>query len=118
MFSILNELYQTREIEMVSQEPHKADFVMYLDEEKTQKIIIENKNLNTNIPKVDLLKLYKDVETNNCYAILFSQHSGITNKTNFLVETHDSNYILYVSNVEYNPQSIKLANRLYIINTI
>jgi hypothetical protein len=54
-------------------------------------------------------KFIHDVDTQNCSGLFLSQEGGIVNKDNFEINIHNRNVLLYIHNVNYNPEIIKIA---------
>lgn len=105
--NILSSLYQSGEIINSSKETASGDFI--LKRKDFSPILFENKDYNRNVPLDEVKKFVRDTETQNCHGIFLSQHSGITSKQNFEIETKGYNVLLYIHNVEYNSQIIKTA---------
>jgi hypothetical protein len=72
-------------------------------------ILIENKDYSRNVPLDEVKKFHRDIETQNCHGIFLSQQSGITSKQNFHIEFIGNNVLVYVHNVQYQKQIIKIA---------
>ena len=74
------------------------------------KILIENKDHECgNVPKADVDKFMRDCEIQNCSGIMFAQHRGIANKENFEMQIHRGNVLLYLHNVGFDSEKIKIA---------
>lgn len=73
-------------------------------------ILIENKDHeNRNVPKQDIEKFIRDCEIQDCCGIMLAQHRGISNKQNFEIQIHNGNVLLYVHEVNFDPEKIKMA---------
>lgn len=72
-------------------------------------ILFENKNYDRNVGQEEVRKFLRDIEIQNCSGIMLAQHYGITNKSNYEIELHDNNVLVYLHNVEYNADKIKAA---------
>ena len=103
---ILSTLYQSAEIVNTSKETASGDFVLKRGDDK---ILFENKDYTRNVPLDEVKKFVRDTETQNCHGIFLSQHSGITSKQNFQIETKGYNVLLYIHNAKYCSQTIKTA---------
>lgn len=104
---ILSTLYQSADIINTSKETASGDFMLKRSNELD--ILIENKDYNRNVPIEEVRKFNRDVDKQKCHGIFLSQHSGITSKQNFQIETKGQKVLLYIHNVNYSPQIIKTA---------
>ena len=104
---ILSSMYQTAEIVNTSKDTASGDFMLKRLDEST--IMIENKDYSRNVPIEEVRKFVRDIETQNCHGIFLSQHSGITSKQNFQIETKGTNIMVYIHNANYCSQTIKTA---------
>ena len=104
---ILSSLYQTAEIVNTSKETASGDFMLKRVDESS--IMIENKDYSRNVPIEEVRKFIRDIEVQKCHGIFLSQHSGITSKQNFQIETKGTNIMVYIHNTNYCPQTIKTA---------
>jgi hypothetical protein len=74
------------------------------------KILIENKDhTSTNVPKNEVDKFIRDCEIQNCSGIMLAQHRGISNKQNFELQLNNGNVLLYVHEVGFDKDKIKMA---------
>ena len=53
--------------------------------------------------------MIRDVEKQNFHGILISQNSGIAQKNDFEINVHDHKIIVFLHNVKYNSEKIKMA---------
>ncbi|NBP65444.1 MAG: hypothetical protein EBU66_12400 [Bacteroidetes bacterium] len=75
-----------------------------------QKILVENKCYESRQVTSDQVKKFiHDVDTQNCSGLFLSQEGGIVNKENFEINIHNRNVLLYIHNVNYDPDIIKIA---------
>jgi len=107
LFNVLHPLYPTAQIESVGTTKETGDIIMKRRDKPT--IIFENKNYNKNVSQDEVTKFLRDIETQNCCGIMLAQHFGIANKNNFEIEIHDNNVLVYLHEVNYNADKIKLA---------
>lgn len=105
--NILVKQFPTAEITSVGSTKETGDVIMSRNDKP--KILFENKNYNTNVTQDEVRKFLRDIETQNCSGIMMSQHSGIANKNNFEIGIHNGNVLVYLHNLEYNPDIIKVA---------
>ena len=104
---ILNKMYSTAEIVNTSGQRASGDFIM--KREKKPTIMFENKDYDRNVNPEEIKKFIRDIEEQNCHGIFLSQHTGITSKPNYFIETHNGNLLVYIHNAEYNSDRIQVA---------
>jgi stress-induced morphogen len=80
-----------------------------LKREGKQNLIIENKMYERNVNVDEIKKFLRDVNEQKTNGIMMSQYSGIVSKGNFFIEIHDGKVLIYMHNVEYSPEKIRLA---------
>ena len=80
-----------------------------LERSEKPKIMIENKFHSSNVTIPDIEKFIRDAEYQCCHGILISQKSGISRKKNFQIDIHNGYIMVYIHNVEYDFDKIKLA---------
>lgn len=105
--NILVKLYPSAEINSVGTTKETGDVIM-IRKNKPQ-ILFENKNYNTNVTQDEIRKFLRDIDTQNCSGIMMSQQSGIANKNNFEIGIQNNNVVIYIHNLEYDPDKIKTA---------
>lgn len=107
LYSVLNSIYNTAEITNTTGQKATGDFIM----KRTDKpdIMIENKEYNYNIPKEEISKFIRDIESLNMSGIFISQHSGIAFKKNFQIDLNNGNVLVYIQQCDYNVDKIRLA---------
>lgn len=104
---ILSTLFQSAEVINTSKETAAGDFIMKRMD--GAQILFENKDYSRNVPIEEVKKFIRDTETQNCHGIFLSQHSGITSKQNFQIETKGFNILIYIHNAKYSSELIKTA---------
>jgi hypothetical protein len=104
---VLNGLYPSAEIVDTRGQTACGDFLMRRDDAPT--IMFETKDYTDNVFVAEIRKFIRDVENINTHSIFLSQHSGIATKSNYQIEFHNGNILVYVHNVEYSPEKIKIA---------
>jgi hypothetical protein len=107
LFNILLSLYPTAQIDSVGTTKETGDIILTRKDKPT--ILFENKNYDKNVIQDEVKKFLRDVEQQNCSAIMLAQHYGITNKENFEIEIHNNNVLVYLHKVEYDADKIKAA---------
>jgi hypothetical protein len=105
--SLLHSMYNTAEITNTSGIKASGDFIM----KRTDKpdIMIENKEYSYNIPKEEVSKFIRDIDTLNMSGVFISQHSGIAFKQNFQIDINKGNVLVYIQNCQYNAEYIRIA---------
>ena len=104
---LLVELYPTGEVINTTGSTSCGDFMLKRNSKQT--ILFENKNYLQNINIEETKKYIKDVLQNKCCGIMISQNSGIVAKPDFFIEIHDGNVLLYLHNINYSKEKIKMA---------
>lgn len=105
--SVLNKMYPSGEIINTTGIKAAGDFT--LKREGKQNLIIENKMYERNVNVDEIKKFLRDVNEQKTNGIMMSQFSGIVSKGNFFIEIHDGKVLIYMHNVEYSPEKIRLA---------
>lgn len=109
MLNVLTLLFPKNEIIDTHKDPNRGDFLIICKNEK--KILIDNKDYSSNVPKKEIEKFHKDVENNidvNC-GILISNSSGIARKDDFEIDIVCNKPVIYLCNTNKNQEKIKLA---------
>jgi len=104
---LLIKLYSSSDITDTSGIPHSCD--IKLSRLGKVDILFENKNYTRNVHIDEVKKFQDDIKQHNTCGIMLSQQSGITHKPNFHIDIYNNNILLYLHNVEYNGEKIKLA---------
>jgi hypothetical protein len=105
--TVLNKLYPTADVANTTATKASGDFVMKREDRPV--IMIENKNYERNVNLEEVKKFLRDVTELRCSGIMISQFSGIASKPNGFIEVHDANVLVYLHNVDYSPEKIKMA---------
>jgi hypothetical protein len=105
--TVLHSIYNSAEIINTTGSKASGDFIM----KRTDKpdVMIENKEYNDNIPKEEVSKFIRDIDTLNMSGIFISQHSGIAFKQNFQIDINKGNVLVYIQKCQYNPEYIRIA---------
>jgi hypothetical protein len=107
LHSILNTLYSNAEIINTSGTKASGDFIMKRVDKPS--ILFENKDYDYNIPKDEIAKFIRDVDTQNMHGIFSSQYSGIAFKQNFQIDINKGNVLVYIQHCEYSLDKIRIA---------
>ena len=84
-----------------------GDFMIYKEDEKF--IMVEMKNYKTNVDTEEVKKFLNDVNNVKTHAIMISNYSGIVGKPDFHVDIDDSCILVYLHNLQFSPDKIKMA---------
>ncbi len=107
LYTVLNNIYNNAEITNTSGLKAHGDFIMKRFDKP--EIMIENKEYSYNIPKEEISKFIRDIDSLNMSGIFLSQHSGIAFKQNFQIDLNNGNILIYIQNCNYDSDKIKLA---------
>jgi hypothetical protein len=110
LFNNLIKAFPSSDVTNTSQTPNCGDIMIKKDGKPD--ILIDSKNFQTNVPKIDLEKFYRDCELNNCSGILCNVNSGIANKEHFQVDIQDSRIYVYIANHEFDNTYFQLAVKI------
>ena len=105
--SLLNGIYPTAEIANTTGSKASGDFIMKRLDKPS--ILFENKEYDYNIPKDEISKFIRDIDTQNMSGIFISHYSGISFKQNFQIDINKGNVLVYIQGCEYNQDKIKIA---------
>jgi hypothetical protein len=105
--SILNKMYPTAEINNTTSQRASGDFI--IKRENLDSIMIENKNYQANVNIDEIKKFLRDANELKTHAIMMSQLSGIASKPNGFIEINDDKILIYLHNVDYSHEKIKMA---------
>jgi len=110
LYNNLIKSFSSSDIINTSQTPNCGDIMIKKDGKPD--ILIDSKNFQNNVPKVDLEKFYRDCELNNCSGILCNVTNGIANKEHFQVDIQDSRIYVYIANHEFDNTLFQLAVKI------
>jgi hypothetical protein len=105
--NILNKMYPTAEVINTTALKASGDFILKRSGKQT--ILLENKNYEANVNLDEIKKFLRDVNEQKTHAIMMSQFSGIVSKPNGFIEINDGKVIIYLHNVDYSQERIKMA---------
>jgi hypothetical protein len=105
--NILNKMYPTAEVINTTALKASGDFLLKRTGKQT--ILLENKNYEANVNLEEIKKFLRDVNEQKTHAIMMSQYSGIVSKPNGFIEINDGKVIIYLHNVDYSQERIKMA---------
>jgi hypothetical protein len=111
LYDIITDYYSSAELVNTSGLSGMGD--MILKRKHKTNILIETKEYTVNVKKDEVDKFLRDVNKNNCSGIFLSHNSGIVGKENYQIDVNGKNILIFVHNVNYDINKIKLA-----VNTI
>lgn len=109
MKQTLTMLFPKNEIEDTHSQPGRGDFIITCKNDK--KILIDNKDYSTNVPKKEIDKFEKDIRENTDVfgGVLISNSSGVSKKDDFQIDIINSKPVMYLHNTNNNNNKIKCA---------
>lgn len=107
LFHMLQSMYPSAELNFVGTTKETGDFI--LERTNKPKLLIENKNWETNVARDEVEKFMRDTSIQNCCGLFLSQNTGIANKENYEINVQNGNILMYVHHVNNNPEKIKIA---------
>lgn len=73
-------------------------------------ILLEIKSYSRNVPQKEIDKFVRDLSTQQCHGIMISVTSGITHKSNMMIDMVDGQWVaLYLPNHKRNEESLRMA---------
>ena len=108
--NILNKLYTTSDVvPIVKKTDSELCNAVCLKRQGSPKVLIQEINIQSNVCNDEIRQFVKTMEENNCSGIFLSQNSGFSCKSNYHIEIHNKLVMIFVHNVEFNPDKIKVA---------
>tara|TARA_B110000977_G_scaffold200342_1_gene290488 strand:- start:1084 stop:2148 length:1065 start_codon:yes stop_codon:yes gene_type:complete len=98
--SMLSTAFPNFHIKSTHHLPASGDFL--LEHHVCGNILVENKEYNQNVPKTEIDKFVRDMQTQNCHGILMSQSSGIANKFHLQIDIVNHKLAVYLLHTHYN----------------
>ena len=105
--NVLNKMFPTAEVLNTTALKASGDFLLKRTDKQT--ILLENKNYETNVNLDEIKKFLRDVNEQKMHGIMMSQYSGIVSKPNGFIEINDGKVLIYLHNVDYSVEKIKMA---------
>lgn len=107
ILNIIETLYPSAEITSVGQTKESGDILLVRTNKP--KILIENKLWSRSVVQAEVVKFIRDIDVQKCCGVFLSQNGKITTKENFEINIHNGNVLVYVHEVNNDPDKIKLA---------
>ena len=107
LLNILTKMYSNAEVNV----PIKNNTTgwIVLKRQGRAPIIIENRDVNTNVTGDEVQAFATIIDEQNCNGIFLSQNSGISSKKNYQIEIHNNNVMVFVHEAQYNQAKITAA---------
>jgi hypothetical protein len=107
LLNILTKLYSNAEVNIPIK--NNASGLIVLKRQGRPNIIIDNRDINTNVTADEIQAFSMSIDEHNCNGIFLSQNSGISSKKNYQIEIHNNNIMVFVHQAQYNPSKIAIA---------
>jgi len=106
LFSILQNLYPSANVEFVGTTKETGDFI--LERKNKPRILIENKDYSRSVPSEEILKFIRDCEIQKCSG-LFISNSGICGKDSYEVQVNDGEVLVYIQFCNNDSDKVKIG---------
>jgi len=106
LFSILQNLYPSANVEFVGTTKETGDFI--LERKNKPKVLIENKDYSRSVPTEEILKFIRDCEVQSCSG-LFISNSGICGKDSYEVQVNNGNVLVYIQFCNNDSDKVKIG---------
>ena len=106
LFSILQNLYPSANVEFVGTTKETGDFI--LERKNKPKILIENKDYTRSVPTEEIFKFIRDCEIQKCSG-LFISNSGICGKDSYEVQVNDGEVLVYIQFCNNDSDKVKIG---------
>lgn len=108
LYSILQVLFPSENIVNSSTQTANCDYCVFRKKQKPA-ILFENKDYNRSVTTEEVDKFQRDIKKQQIHGILLSQNTGITFKENYQIDIIDGLIHIYIHNVNYSVEKIKIA---------
>lgn len=109
LYTVLQNIFPCDEIINCSSSTANCDYCVNRLNQNKPSILFENKDYSRSVSTEEVDKFKRDVKKQQTHGILLSQTTGITFKENFQIEIIDGLIHVYVHNVNYSLEKIKIA---------
>ena len=107
LFSILQNLYPSANVEFVGTTKETGDFI--LERKNKPKVLIENKDYSRSVPTEEILKFIRDTEIQACCGLFISSNSGICGKDSYEVQVNNGNVLVYIQFCNNDSDKVKIG---------
>jgi hypothetical protein len=109
LVNVITPIYPCAEIKHVGQTEKESGDIILIRENKPT-VLIDNKNYGSQNPSTEEVnKFIRDVKKHKCCGLFLSQHTGVALKENWEINVEDGNVVIYLHQVNNNPDIIKTA---------
>ena len=109
LYGVLQSIFPSDEIIDSRTETASGDFMINRKDPKLPTIMIENKDYGRSVDTREVVKFERDIQQKKCHGIFLSQSSPITFKDPYQIDVIEGFIHVYVPNVEFNMEKIKIA---------
>jgi len=109
LYYMLQKLAPTDEIIRCSGDTASCDIKLNRKDKSLPTILFESKDYVTSVNSEEVAKFERDLQMQKCHGIFISQNSPITFKENYHIDIVGGLIHLYVSNVKYDVEKVKVA---------
>jgi hypothetical protein len=109
LYNVLQNIFPSDEIINCSQNTANCDYCVNRLNHIKPSILFENKDYSRSVSTEEVEKFQRDVRKQQTHGILLSQNTGITYKDNFQIEIINGLIHVYIHNVNYSVEKIKIA---------
>ena len=114
---ILNRLFPTSEIVKIPRmvltnsigTPALTTQIYAVKRPNLPSIMVESKQGETNVDTADIHLFIEQMKSQQMNGIMVSQHSGFMSKPNFFIECHDKFLVVFIHQMEFNMDKLKVA---------
>jgi len=114
---ILNRLFPTSEIVKIPRmvlatsigTPSLSTQIYAVKRPNFPSIMVESKQGETNVELADIQLFVEQMKSQQMNGIMISQHSGFMSKPNFFIECHDKYLVVFIHQMEFNMDKLKVA---------
>jgi hypothetical protein len=107
LFSILQNLYPSANVEFVGTTKETGDFI--LERKNKPRILIENKDYSRSVPTEEILKFIRDCEIQSCCGLFISSNSGICGKDSYEVQVNNGQVLVYIHFCNNDSDKVKIG---------
>ena len=109
LYTILQQIFPTDELIVCSKTTASCDICVNRADHTKPSILFENKDYGVSVDKEEIKKFERDLNTQRKHGIFISQNSPITFKGNFHIDIIDGLIHVYLPNVNYDIDRIRVA---------
>lgn len=109
LYNVLQNIFPSDEIINCSNNTANCDYCVNRLNHNKPSILFENKDYSRSVSTEEVEKFQRDIKKQQIHGILLSQNTGITYKDNFQIEIINGLIHVYIHNVNYSTEKIKIA---------